>query len=123
MHALHFCPGLNYLDWENEICKAPTGFAAPTETATGTATAPAVAPAPPAAPPGPASAKIAAAVATAVIAAMVAAPAPTPPPLVQKEKMIFNPASLPPEVCEHYDDKVHGKLLMTKIHTPCLLYS
>jgi len=33
--------------------------------------------------------------------------------------MPFNPASLPREVCGCYEDKVNGKLLATRIHTPC----
>jgi len=114
MHALHFCPGLNYLDWEIDICEASTGFAM-------TAVTPAPAPAPAPALAGPApptSVDIAAAVVTVVTAAMAAAPAPTPPPLVQKLNMIFNLASLPAEARECYDDKVQGKLLTNKIHTP-----
>jgi len=33
--------------------------------------------------------------------------------------MLFNPVSLPPEVYTRYDNKVNGKLLTGRIHTPC----
>jgi len=74
MQALHFRPGLNYLQWGTDIVNSAAGFgpapAPPPAVPPGTA-APAAAPAP-----GPTSADVATAVATAVTAAIRCTPAP-----------------------------------------------
>jgi len=111
IHGLHFRPGLNYLNWGTDIVDDPSGFpSAPPGSPSAAGVPPALA--------TPSTADIAAAVASAVTTAMAAVPAPTLPTLVRKAKMLFNPASLPSEVRKHYKDKVNGRLLTTRIHTP-----
>ena len=78
IQALHFRPGLSYMEWGNDIADSAPGFVTAAAPGTPTAGTPAPAPAaPPVGPPPPTSTEIATAVATTVTAAMSTAPAPT----------------------------------------------
>jgi len=105
LQALHFRPGLNYLQWGTDITDSTAGF--------GPAPVPAAPPAPAAAPgPAPATpADIATAVATAVTTAIRSAPAPAitvtavAAPSTTRLRMLFNPASLPADVQTRFQHK------------------
>ena len=117
IHALHFCPGLNYLNWGDDICDTNTGFPA---AAPGTGAAPAPAPAPTTA------IDVASAIAGAITTAITAA---SPPPAPRAPgtghmaskgaRLLFNPASLPPDVRTRYNSKIKRELMVASvIHTP-----
>jgi len=122
IQALHFRPGLNYLQWGTDIIDSAAGFGPapgpPPAVPPGTA-APAAAPAP-----GPTSADIATAVATAVTAAIRSTPAPAitvtaaAPPSTTRLRMLFNPASLPADVRARFQHKQDRRILTQIIHTP-----
>jgi len=120
LQALHFRPGLNYLQWGTDITDSTAGF--------GPAPVPAAPPAPaaPAAAPGaaPASpADIATAVAHAVTTAIRSAPAPAirvtavAAPSTTRLHMLFNPASLPADVRTRFQHKQDKRILTTVIYT------
>jgi len=76
IQALHFWPGLSYLEWGTNIVDSPAGFVASTPApAPATSGLPTGAPAP-VSTPAPSSLDIATAVAHAVSAAVASAPAP-----------------------------------------------
>ena len=122
IQALHFRPGLNYLQWGTDIADSAAGFGPapvpPTAVPPGAA-APAAAPAPGPAPPT--SVDIATAVANAVTAAIRSVP--TPPIAVTtasstRLRMLFNPASLPADVRARWQHKEDRRILTQVIHTP-----
>ena len=114
IQALHFRPGLNYLQWGTDVTDSATGFAVPTAPPTPDGATPAAAPAP--APPLPTD--VAAAVAHAVTTAIRSAPAPsitvtTPTtPSTKRLRMLFNPASLPVDVRTRFQHKQDRKSLL-----------
>jgi len=119
LQALHFQPGLNYLQWGIDIADSAAGFAPP-------AAPPAQATAAPAAAPGPAPATpadIATAVAHAVTTAIRSAPAPAitvtaaAAPPTTRLRMLFNHASLPADVRTRFQHKQDKKILTTVIYT------
>jgi len=122
IQALHFRPGLSYLEWGTDIAMSPTGFAAstpaPAPAATGLPTGT------PASAPAPSPIDIATAVAHAVSAAIASAPAPvitvTAPaaPSTTKLRMLFNPSSLPADVRTRYKNKLDRKILGPLIFNP-----
>jgi len=122
IQALHFRPGLNYLQWGTDITDSATGFVAPAATA-----APAPAAAAPAAAPAaaaPTTTDIATAVATAVSHAMSHAPPPTitvtapSTPSTTRMRMLFDPTSLPADVRARFQHKQDRKILTTVMYTP-----
>jgi len=122
IQALHFQPGLNYLQWGIGIVDSATGFVAPAATA-----APAPAAIPPVAAPAaaaPSPTNIATAVATAVAAAISSAPPPTitvtapATPSATRLHMLFDPTSFPADVRARYQHKQDRRILTTVIHTP-----
>jgi len=122
IQALHFRPGLSYLQWGHDITDSAAGFVAPAAPA-----APAVPAATPAPAPGPAprsSADIAIAVAHAVTTVIAGTPSPsvtvtTPPaPSTTRLRMLFNPSSLPADVRAMFNHKQGRKILTTVIYTP-----
>jgi len=124
IQALHFRPGLSYLEWGTDIADSPAGFVASTPAPAPAATGlPTDAPVPASAP-APSPINIATAVAHAVSAAIASAPAPaitvTPPaaPSTTKLRMLFNPSSLPANVRARYQDKLDRKILGPSIFNP-----
>jgi len=116
IQALHFRPGLNYLQWGTDITDSTAGL--------GPAPIPAAPPAPAAAAPAaapavaaPSPTDIATAVATAVAAAISSAPPPaitvTTPvtPSATRLRMLFNPASLPANARARFQHKQDRKIL------------
>jgi len=122
IQALHFRPGLNYLQWRTDVADSATGFDAPAPAAppAPAAAAPAVAPAPAA----PSPTDIATAVGHAVATAISSAPPPsitvTTPvtPSTTRLHMLFNPASLPVDVRARFQHKQDRKILTTLMFTP-----
>ena len=123
IQALHFRPGLSYLQWGTDITDSAAVFsalAAPAAPAAPVACTPAPAPGP--APPS--SADIATAVAHAVTTVIAGAPSPTvtvttpPAPSTTRLCMLFNPATLPADVRDRFKDKQDRKILTTVIYTP-----
>jgi len=122
MQALHFRPGLSYLQWGTDITDSTAGFgpapilAAPPAPA---AAVPAAAPAAAAASPT----DIATAVATAVARAISSAPPPTitvttpVTPSTTRLRMLFNPATLPADVRTRFQHKQDRKILTNVIYT------
>jgi len=107
LQALHFQPGLNYLQWGIDVADSAVRFAPP-------AAPPAPATPAPAAAPGPTPADIATAVVHAVTTAIRSAPTPAitvtaaAAPSTTRLRMLFNPASLPADVrmrFQHKQDK------------------
>jgi len=121
IQALHFRPGLNYLQWGTDITDSTAGF--------GPAPIPVAPPAPPAAPAAapaaaaPSSTDIATAVATAVAAAISSAPPPTinattpVTPSTTRLRMLVNPSSLPADVRTRYQYKQDRKIPTNVIYT------
>jgi len=122
IQALHFQPGLNYLQWGIDITDSATGFVAPAATAAPAPAAAAPAAAPAVAAPSPTN--IATAVATAVAAAISSAPPPTitvttpATPSTTRLRMLFDPTSLPVDVRTRFQHKQDRKILTTVIYTP-----
>jgi len=121
IQALHFRPGLNYLQWGTDITDSIAGF--------GPAPIPAAPPAPAAAAPAaapavaaPSPTDIATAVATAVAAAISSAPPPTitvttpVTPSTTRLRMLFNPASLPANVRTRFQHKQNRKIITNVIY-------
>jgi len=122
IQALHFRPGLNYLQWGIDITDSATGFVAPAATAAPAPAAAAPAASPVAAAPSPTD--IATAVATAVAAATSSAPPPTitatapTTASATRLRMLFDPTSLPVDVRTRFQHKQDRKILTTEIYTP-----
>jgi len=116
IQALHFRPGLNYLQWGTDITDSATGFVAPAATAAPVPVTAALVAAP--------TTDIATAVATAVSHAMSHAPPPTitvttpTTPSATRLHMLFDPTSLSADVRARYQHKQDRKILTTVIHTP-----
>jgi len=104
IQALHFRPGLSYLEWGTDITDSAAGLASSTPAPAPSTTGPSTGAPAPASAPAPSSLNIATAVAHAVSAAIALAPAPsitvTAPtaPSTTKLRMLFNPASLQADV-------------------------
>jgi len=123
LQALHFRPGLNYLQRGTDITDSATGFAAPAAPAAPPAPA-AAAPTAAPAPAAPSRTDIATAVAHAVATAISSAPQPAitvttlVTPSTTRLRMLFNPASLPVNVRARFQHKQNRKILTTHIFTP-----
>jgi len=124
IQALHFRPGLNYLQWGTDIADSAAGFGpapGPPPAVPPGPTAPAPAPAPGPAPPT--SVDIATAVANAVTAAIRSVPTPpitataAAPASSTRLRMLFNPASLPAEARARWQHKEDRRILTQTIHT------
>jgi len=122
IQALHFRPGLNYLQWGIDITDSATSFVAPAAAAAPVPAAAAPAAAPAAA--APTATDIATAVVTAVSHAISHAPPPTitvtapTTPSATRLCMLFDPTSLPADVRAMYQHKQDRRILTTEIHTP-----
>jgi len=119
IQALHFLPGLSYLQWGTGIADSATGFVA----AAAPAAAGPPAPAPALGPAPPSLTDNGTAVAHADTAAMLTAPPPTvmaitpPAPSTMRLRMLFNPNSLPADVRTRCNHKQNRRLLTTEIYT------
>ena len=118
--ALHFRPGLNYLQWGTDITDSTAGFGpAPIPAAPPAPAAPAAAPA--AVPASPAD--VATAVAHAVTTAIRSVPAPAitvtaaSPPSTTRLRMLFNPSTLPADVRARFQHKQDRRILTNVIYT------
>jgi len=122
IQAIHFRPGLSYLQWGTDITDSTAGFGpAPIPAAPPVPGAAAPAAAPAAAAPSPTD--IATAVAHAVTTAIRSAPAPsitvTTPvtPSTTRLRMLFNPATLPADVRTRFQHKQDRNILTNVIYT------
>jgi len=119
IQALHFRPGLSYLEWGNEIVDTPTGFATAAAPAAATADA---TPAPAPGPAPPSLTDVATVVAAAVMAVIAPAPAPTvmvttpPTPSATHLRMLFNPNFLPNDAQTRHSHKHSWRILTTVFH-------
>jgi len=120
IQALHFGPGLSYLQWGTDIRDSTPGFATPAAPVIPAAAVPAPAPGP--APPS--SADIVTEVAHAVTTAIAGTPPPTvtvttlPAPSTTRLRTLFNPSSLPADIRARFKHKQDRKILTAVIYTP-----